>query len=99
MNKSELVESVAGKLEFLESRAQAQRVIEAVFESVGEGVRGDGRVAVAGFGTFERRHRAARKGRNPSTKEPMEIPASTTVGFKPSQALKDAMEGVPAGAH
>ncbi len=97
MNKSQLVELVAGKLEFLESRAQAQQVIEAVFEAVQEGVREDGRVAVAGFGTFERRRRAARKGRNPATKEMMEIPASTTVGFKPSQTLKEAVEGAPAG--
>ena len=44
-----------------------------------------------GFGTFERRQRAARKGYNPQTGEPIKIKASTTVGFRPASALRDKM--------
>ena len=49
------------------------------------------RVQLAGFGTFETKPRAARTGRNPKTKETIEIAASTSVGFKPAKALKDAV--------
>ena len=48
-------------------------------------------VTIVGFGTFSKKDRAARTGRNPATGEPMQIKASTTVSFKPSQALKDVL--------
>ena len=44
-----------------------------------------------GFGSFETRKRAARKGRNPRTKEEIKIPASTVPAFKPGKALKEAV--------
>ena len=58
----------------------------------------DEKVAIAGFGTFRRKHRKARRAINPATREPMEIPASTTVGFTPSQALRDALQEAGAEA-
>ena len=49
------------------------------------------RVALAGFGTFLKRKRAARMGINPATKEPIKIGARTTCGFKPAMALKESL--------
>ena len=49
----------------------------------------DENVTIVGFGTFQKKLRAARIGRNPATGEPINIKASTTVGFKPSQSLKE----------
>ncbi len=89
MNKGDLIESVASRMD--ESKAQAARAVEAVLESISSGVQEDGKVTIVGFGSFEKKHRPARKGINPATKEPMEIKASNTVGFKPAQSLKDSL--------
>lgn len=86
MNKGQLVEHVAEELG--ESRASAERAVKAVLGSIVTGVKSDGAVAISGFGTFSRKARAARRGRNPRTGEEMEIPASTTVGFKPATLLR-----------
>ena len=85
-NKGDLVEAVAAELN--ESKAQAARVVDAVLESNSQGVQKDGKVSIIGFGSFEKKQRAARMGMNPATKQPMEIKASTTVSFKASQSLK-----------
>ncbi|MEO1129056.1 MAG: HU family DNA-binding protein [Planctomycetota bacterium] len=87
MNKGDLIEAVAAHLG--ESKAVASRALDAVLSSVQDGVREDDKVAIAGFGTFKKKHRKARAGINPVTKEPIDIPASTTIGFTPSQTLKD----------
>ena len=62
--------------------------------SILEGTRTEveGRFAVPGFGTFDVKTRAARKGRNPKTGEEIDIPASKTVAFKPAGALKDKVK-------
>ena len=86
MNKRDLVESVASELGG--SRATAERAVKAVIDGILDGVERDRTVTIAGFGTFERKERAARLGRNPRTGESLEIPASTTVGFRPAAALK-----------
>jgi DNA-binding protein HU-beta len=96
MNKGDLVESVASQTN--ESKAQAARMVDAVLESIARGVSEDGRVVLAGFGSFERRVRPARKGVNPSTKQPMTIPETTTIGFKPSQTLRDSLARPAGGA-
>lgn len=90
MNKGDLIEAVAANTQ--ESKAQAQQMVDAVLECITQGVNRDGKVSIAGFGAFEKKHRAARKGINPATKQPIEIKASTTVGFKPAQALKDLVD-------
>lgn len=89
MNKGDLVEAVAAELN--ESKAQATRIVDAVLEGISQGVQKDGKVSIIGFGSFEKKQRAARMGMNPATKQPLEIKASTTVSFKPSQNLKDTL--------
>ena len=87
MNKGELVDAVASELG--ESKAAAQRAVDAVISSITNGVKTDESVTIVGFGTFTKKERAARTGRNPMTGEPMQIKASTTIGFKVSQALEE----------
>ena len=89
MNKRELVEHVSQSLET--TKSAAEETVQVVLEAVRHGLRRDGEVSVAGFGTWTRRERAARVGRNPQTGEPMDIPASTSVGFKPAKAWKDEL--------
>jgi DNA-binding protein HU-beta len=87
MNKSELVEAVARHLGC--GKAEGERALEAVTACVAVGLKSQGEVAIPGFGTFRRVMRKARTGRNPKTGEPLEIPASRSVGFRPGKALKE----------
>ncbi|MGP1273216.1 MAG: HU family DNA-binding protein [Phycisphaerales bacterium] len=89
MNKAELIDEVASQLE--SSKAEAARAVDAVFAAITAGVQQKERVVVSGFGTFQKKQRAARQGINPATKQPMTIPASTTCTFKPATALKTAI--------
>ncbi len=89
MNKGELIDQVS--VELKTSKAEAGRVVEAVLECITKGVKKENKVALAGFGTFTKRKRAARMGINPATKEPIKIAASTTCGFKPATALKETL--------
>ena len=91
MNKQELVEVIKAKGEF-ESKAAAERALNAVLEGVKEGLATTGEVQVIGFGTFSVKERAERKGRNPKTGEEINIPASKTVSFKAGAALKSVTE-------
>lgn len=91
MNKGDLIEAVAAQLG--ESKTVASRAVDAVLGGISEGVQQDEKVSIAGFGTFRRKERKARTGINPATKETIQIPASSTVGFSPSQALKDTLNG------
>ncbi len=91
MNKGELVEAVQNALGDDATKKAAEEAVAAVLEAISSGVQKDGSVQLIGFGTFEVRHRAARKGINPKTKEPIDIPASKTVAFKPSSALKNSL--------
>ena len=87
MNKSDLVAVVAEKLGATKRDAEASlnAVVEAITESL---VKGE-KIQLVGFGSFEVRKRAARKGRNPQTKEEIKIPASKAPVFKAGKALKD----------
>ena len=89
MNKSDLIEAVASELE--SSKAEASKMIEAVINAISDGLKTEEKVAISGFGTFTKKHRAARVGMNPATKEPIQIGESTTCSFKPSQHLKDSL--------
>jgi len=86
MNKGQLVESVAAEMDV--SKAIAQRAVEAVLRSITSGIKEDESVTLVGFGSFNRKTRAARTVRNPATGEPMDVKESVTVGFKPSTALR-----------
>jgi DNA-binding protein HU-beta len=89
MNKGQLIEAVATELGG--SKAAAGRAIDAVIDSITQGVEKDDAVTIAGFGTFIKKHRPPRTGRNPATGEPMDIKASKTVNFKASQSLKETL--------
>ena len=89
MNKSELVASVAEVAEL--TKKDAEKAVNAVFASVQKALVEDDKVQIIGFGTFEVRTRAARKGRNPQTGETIEIPASKNPVFKAGEALKEAV--------
>jgi nucleoid DNA-binding protein len=67
------------------TQAAATRAVDAVLSYITTVVGARGTVALQGFGTFEPRFRQARTGRNPKTGEPVEIAASTSVGFRPSK--------------
>ena len=87
MNKADLVEMVADALE--ESKAGAERCVNAVLDCIRKGTKKDKSCSIIGFGTFTVKKRKARTGRNPQTGESIKIKASTTVGFKPSKKFKD----------
>lgn len=91
MTKAELIDAVQAKFDGKMSKKDAAQVVEAIFETVQEAVKTDGRFAYPGFGTFSVKERAERQGRNPKTKEAITIPASRSVGFKPAPAFKDIL--------
>ncbi len=87
MNKSDLVAAIAAKTG--DTKKSAEETLNAFVDVVTEAlVKGD-KVQLVGFGSFEVRKRAARKGRNPQTKEEIKIPASKAPVFKAGKALKD----------
>ncbi|ANZ94472.1 MULTISPECIES: HU family DNA-binding protein [Brochothrix] len=89
-NKTDLVNSVAEATEL--SKKDATKAVEAVFASIQETLAKGDKVQLIGFGNFEVRDRAARKGRNPQTGKEIQIPASKVPAFKPGKALKDAVK-------
>ena len=89
MNKTELIAMVAQKTAV--SKKEADRVVNAVFDSIMESLAKDEKVQIVGFGTFEVRHRSERQGRDPRTNEPMTIAASNSPAFKAGKAFKDAV--------
>ena len=90
MNKSELIGMVSEKTEM--AKKDVEKVVNAVIESIIDTVKRDDKVQLVGFGTFERRHRAARKGRNPATNEEITIPALNVPVFKAGKAFKDRVK-------
>lgn len=89
MTKTELIAIVAEKNEI--TKKDAERIVSSTLDAITADLVAGNRVSLAGFGIFETKTRAARTGHNPKTKEVIEIPASTSVGFKPSKTLKDAV--------
>ena len=91
MNKTELIAAVAEQAEM--SRKDAEAAVTATIDVISEALRKGEKVQLVGFGSFEVKKRAARVGRNPKTKEPIEIPASTVPVFKAGKVLKDIVGG------
>lgn len=87
MNKTELVNSIASKSGLNKKNSEA--ALNALIASVEETLEKGEKVVLVGFGTFEVRNRAARKGRNPQTKKEITIPASKAPVFKAGKGLKD----------
>ncbi|HKM38950.1 MAG TPA: HU family DNA-binding protein [bacterium] len=90
MNKTELVGAVAEKAGL--TKKDADRVVNSLFEVITETLASGEKVQIIGFGTFEVRHRAARKGRNPQTGEEIDIAASRLPAFKAGKALRRAVD-------
>ena len=89
MNKTELIAAVAEKAEL--SKKDAEAAVTAAIDVITESLRQGEKVQLVGFGSFEVKSRSARMGRNPHTKEQIEIPASKVPVFKAGKALKDAV--------
>ena len=87
MNKSDLVAAIAAKTG--NTKKAAEEFVNAFVSTVTESLEKGDKVQLVGFGSFEVRKRAARKGRNPQTKEEIKIPASKAPVFKAGKALKD----------
>ena len=89
MNKTELVALVAESAGL--TKKDAERIINASIDAITASLSKGDKVQLSGFGTFEIKEREARIGRNPHTKEPIEIPATRVPTFNPSKGLKDSM--------
>ena len=89
MNKAELINAVAASADC--SKKDAEAVITAALDTITAALKDGDKVQLVGFGSFEVKKRAARIGRNPKTKESIEIPASIVPVFKAGKALKDAV--------
>ena len=87
MNKTELIAAVS-QLEGM-TKKDTERIITAAVDAITASLARGEKVQISGFGTFEVKEREARVGRNPRTKETMEIPATRSPAFKASKALKD----------
>lgn len=87
MNKAELINAVAASADV--SKKDAEAVVSAMLETITGALKEGDKVQLVGFGSFEVKKRAARTGRNPKTKEAIEIPATTIPVFKAGKALKE----------
>ena len=87
MNKTELINAVAEKAAL--SKKDAEAAVTAALDAVAAALAEGDEVRLVGFGTFEVKKREARIGRNPATKEEIQIPATKVPAFKPGKALKD----------
>ena len=87
MNKAEVVAAIAAKTGDTKKGAEAS--VNAFVDVITDALAKGDKVQLVGFGSFEVRKRAARKGRNPRTKEEIKIPASKAPVFKAGKALKD----------
>ncbi len=90
MTKAELIAQVAGEAQI--RKVDAEKAINSFVRIVSETLKGKGRLALAGFGTFVVAQRKAREGRNPQTGKPIKIPATRVVKFKPGKQLKDLVK-------
>ncbi|WP_458863775.1 HU family DNA-binding protein [Acidaminobacterium chupaoyuni] len=87
MNKTELIAAIAEQAGL--NKKQSEDALVAMIDAVSNELAQGGKVQLIGFGSFETKERAARVGRNPKTKEEIQIPASTYPVFKAGKALKD----------
>ncbi|MCM3443957.1 MULTISPECIES: HU family DNA-binding protein [Bacillaceae] len=89
MNKTELINEVASRSEL--SKKDATKAVDSVLDVLLDTLKEGDKVQLIGFGNFEVKERAARKGRNPQTGEEIEIQASKVPSFSPGKQLKDAV--------
>lgn len=91
MTKKELTKKIAEEQALPQKQAAA--IVDSVFDSIAATVAAGEKVTIPGFGTFATKTRAARTGRNPRTKETVEIPASTVPVFKAGKEFKEKVNG------
>jgi len=87
MNKTTLIAAVAERTGM--TKKDAESAVNATLEAIADQLAAGEKVQLPGFGTFEVKHRNARTGFNPRTKQSIEVPASNVPTFKPGKALKD----------
>jgi len=87
MNKTDLIDAVAQATDL--TKKQAEAAINATIDAISDALAKQEKVVLVGFGSFETKPRNARKGRNPSTGAPMNIPASKAPVFSAGKGLKD----------
>ena len=89
--KSTIIQEETNKEKSGLSKKDSEKAVNAAFDAISETLVEGGKVQLVGFGSFETKTRNARVGRNPRTKEEIEIPASRMPAFKAGKALKDAV--------
>lgn len=89
MNKAALVEKVHEMLGG--TKVQAEQIVNGIFDTIVETVKGGEEVSIAGFGKFYANHRKARTARNPKTGEPVQVPAMRVFKYSPAKAVKDTL--------
>src|SRR5215831_3037312 len=97
MTKAELVEEVARAAEL--NKRDAEVIVETVFDSIISTLHRGEKVELRGFGSFRTRERGPRRGRNPKTGQPVDVPAKRVPYFKPGKELKEYFTEEPEGAH
>ena len=90
MNKTEIINAVAEKSGLI--KVDAKKAVEAFVETVSSELKEGGKVALLGFGSFSVAEKSARKGVNPKTKQPIEIPARKSVKFKAGAELTEIIK-------
>lgn len=90
MTKADLVDKIAEKSGL--TKANAERALNATLTAIEDALATGGKVTLTGFGTFQVDERKARTGRNPQTREEINIPASKVVKFRPGKILKDSVK-------
>ena len=91
MTKTELIANVSAATDI--PQKAVEKALNAILATISDSLAAGESVAIPGFGTFIRSHRAARTGRNPQTGEPLNVPASDVPVFKAGKTLKDAVKG------
>lgn len=91
MNNSDLADTVAAGSGL--SKADARKIVDAVFDAIGDAAAKGEEISLNGFGKFKVKDSPEREGRNPATGEAMTIKASKKLSFAPAKAIKDKLNG------
>lgn len=91
MNNSDLADKIAA--EHGTSKADARKIVDAVFAAIADAAAGGSEIVLNGFGKFKVKDSPAREGRNPATGETIKIAASKKLTFSPAKAVKDKLNG------
>ena len=92
VTKKEIVKAISDEIGMTQLRTK--EIVQKTFDAIVETLFQERRIELRNFGVFEVKKRAARKARNPRTGEPIDVPATTAVGFSPARALKSRVAGI-----